>query len=125
MTYFHAYFDYPQVLNSELKLLYTAITRARQNVWIFDEDLGARAPVFEYFKALKLVQIVPEGGTHIVNFISCVILARLLVVSGLMYHYPSVCLHREALFLFCWAKVLGPTFFYSQQFKIVGVGQTF
>ena len=24
-----------------------------------------------------------------------------------------------------WAKVLGPTVFYSQQFKIVGVGQTF
>ncbi|KAL3888631.1 hypothetical protein ACJMK2_000996 [Sinanodonta woodiana] len=45
-----------KVLNSELKHLYTAITRARVNVWIYDEDLKKRAPMFEYFKALKLVR---------------------------------------------------------------------
>ena len=45
-----------KVLNSELKHLYTALTRARVNVWIFDEDLDRRAPMFEYFKARKLVK---------------------------------------------------------------------
>ena len=47
-----------KVLNSELKHLYTALTRARVNVWIFDEDSDKRAPMFEYFKALKLVKYV-------------------------------------------------------------------
>ncbi|WAR27587.1 TRNK1-like protein, partial [Mya arenaria] len=45
-----------KVLNSELKRLYTALTRARVNVWIFDEDNVKRAPMFEYFKARKLVK---------------------------------------------------------------------
>ncbi|XP_052214395.1 TPR and ankyrin repeat-containing protein 1-like isoform X2 [Dreissena polymorpha] len=45
-----------KVLNSELKHLYTALTRARVNVWIFDEDRENRAPMFEYFKARKLVK---------------------------------------------------------------------
>ena len=45
-----------KVLNSELKHLYTALTRARVNVWIFDEDIDKRAPMFEYFKARKLVK---------------------------------------------------------------------
>ena len=47
-----------KVLNSEFKYLYTAITRARVNVWFFDEDEEARAPVFEYFCRLKLVNVV-------------------------------------------------------------------
>ena len=47
-----------KVLNSEFKYLYTAITRARVNVWFFDEDEEARAPVFEYFRRLKLVNVV-------------------------------------------------------------------
>ena len=50
-----------KVLNSELKFLYTAITRARVNVWIFDENQEARAPAFEYFRALKLVQSIVPG----------------------------------------------------------------
>ena len=47
-----------KVLNSEFKYLYTAITRARVNVWFFDEDKEARAPVFEYFSRLNLVKVV-------------------------------------------------------------------
>ncbi|XP_063425387.1 TPR and ankyrin repeat-containing protein 1-like [Mytilus trossulus] len=47
-----------KVLSSELKQLYTAITRARQNVWIFDEDKEQRKPIFEYFQALHLVELV-------------------------------------------------------------------
>lgn len=45
-----------KILNSELKHLYTAVTRARVNVWIFDQDAEKRAPMFEYFKARKLVK---------------------------------------------------------------------
>ncbi|CAG2215687.1 unnamed protein product [Mytilus edulis] len=47
-----------KVLNSELKHLYTAVTRARVNVWIFDEDMDKRAPMFEYFKAQHLVKAI-------------------------------------------------------------------
>ncbi|KAK7091654.1 hypothetical protein V1264_009311 [Littorina saxatilis] len=53
-----------KILNSELKHLYTAVTRARVNVWIFDQDADKRAPMFEYCKARKLVKFVSmrEGG---------------------------------------------------------------
>ena len=53
-----------KILNSELKHLYTAVTRARVNVWIFDQDADKRAPMFEYFKARKLVKFVSmrQGG---------------------------------------------------------------
>ena len=47
-----------KILNSELKHLYTATTRARVNVWLFDEDQDIRAPMFEYWKALGLVRTV-------------------------------------------------------------------
>ncbi|XP_072045621.1 TPR and ankyrin repeat-containing protein 1-like isoform X2 [Amphiura filiformis] len=54
--------DKHKVLNSELKYLYTAITRARVNVWLFDEDETKRAPMFEYFKRLRLIKVVqPEA----------------------------------------------------------------
>ncbi|XP_065066054.1 uncharacterized protein LOC135691969 [Rhopilema esculentum] len=45
-------FDYNKhkILNSELKQLYTALTRARVNVWIYDEDREKRAPMFSFFK---------------------------------------------------------------------------
>lgn len=57
-----------KVLNSELKFLYTAITRARVNVWFFDEDEENRQPVFEYFQRLNLVRAITldeqaEGST--------------------------------------------------------------
>ncbi|XP_022108918.1 TPR and ankyrin repeat-containing protein 1-like [Acanthaster planci] len=45
-----------KVLNSELKRLYTAITRARVNIWIFDEDETKRGPMFELFQCLRLVK---------------------------------------------------------------------
>ncbi|XP_071941655.1 TPR and ankyrin repeat-containing protein 1-like [Antedon mediterranea] len=50
--------DKHKVLNSELKYLYTAISRARVNVWIFDEDINNRKPMFQYFKVRKLVQVL-------------------------------------------------------------------
>ncbi|XP_069814576.1 TPR and ankyrin repeat-containing protein 1 isoform X2 [Dendropsophus ebraccatus] len=47
-----------KMLNGELKQLYTAITRARVNLWIFDENHEKRAPAFEYFKKGDFVQVV-------------------------------------------------------------------
>lgn len=54
--------DKHKVLNSEFKFLYTVITRARVNVWFFDEDEEARAPVFEYFQRLNLVRVIRMSG---------------------------------------------------------------
>ena len=51
-----------KVLNSELKYLYTALTRARVNVWIYDEDGEAAGPMCDYFKALKLVTVIRPGN---------------------------------------------------------------
>ena len=53
--------DKHKVLNSELKYLYTAITRARVNVWFFDEDNESRAPMFEFFQKRGLVNVVTMG----------------------------------------------------------------
>ena len=53
------------MLNSELKYLYTALTRARVNVWIFDEDYTKRAPVFEYFKKRHLVKVVRRPSSAV------------------------------------------------------------
>ncbi|XP_053914940.1 TPR and ankyrin repeat-containing protein 1 isoform X2 [Cuculus canorus] len=47
-----------KLLNGELKQLYTAITRARVNLWIFDEDSDKRAAAFKYFIQRELVQVV-------------------------------------------------------------------
>ncbi|NWU99885.1 TRNK1 protein, partial [Upupa epops] len=47
-----------KMLNGELKQLYTAVTRARVNLWIFDEDRDKRAPAFTYFIKRQLVQVV-------------------------------------------------------------------
>lgn len=56
-------FDYNKhkLLNSELKKLYTAITRARVNVWIFDEDKKKRAPMFDFLVKKKLVDVARLG----------------------------------------------------------------
>ncbi|XP_023410615.2 TPR and ankyrin repeat-containing protein 1 isoform X1 [Loxodonta africana] len=47
-----------KLLNGELKQLYTAITRARVNLWIFDENQEKRAPAFKYFIRRNFVQVV-------------------------------------------------------------------
>ena len=54
-------------LNSELKYLYTAITRAKCNLWIYDSDCNLRRPVFDYWRRRDLVvstpvQIQPSMG---------------------------------------------------------------
>ncbi|XP_062604975.1 TPR and ankyrin repeat-containing protein 1-like [Saccostrea cucullata] len=50
-----------KALNTELKHLYTAVTRARVHVWIFDADKEKRAPMFEYFRARKMAKNTTES----------------------------------------------------------------
>lgn len=38
--------------------MYTAITRARVNLWIFDENSDRRDPAFQYFIKREFVQVV-------------------------------------------------------------------
>jgi hypothetical protein len=49
--------DRHKILISEFKYLYTALTRARVNVWLFDESEEARAPMFEYFRKRGVVDV--------------------------------------------------------------------
>lgn len=51
-----------KVLCSELKYLYTAITRSRVNVWLYDEDEGCRLPMFDYFRRRQLVRVRSSEG---------------------------------------------------------------
>ena len=46
------------IMCTELKQLYTAITRARVRVVIFDEDPAARAPLFYFFQSRALCDTV-------------------------------------------------------------------
>ena len=44
-------------LNAELKYLYTAITRAKCNLWIYDSDKNKRLPMFDYWSRRGLVKV--------------------------------------------------------------------
>ncbi len=46
------------MLSEELKHLYTAITRAKNAVVIFDSNPQKRAPFFHYLRSLKLASVV-------------------------------------------------------------------
>ena len=56
--------DLHKILISEFKYLYTAITRARVNVWFFDEDEEARGPMFEYFQKRGVVDVKQAKRTE-------------------------------------------------------------
>ena len=60
-----------RLLASELKQLYTAITRAKEKVWIFDSSIERRAPVFELLQVLQLVTRMrgDETGDELKQFI--------------------------------------------------------
>jgi hypothetical protein len=47
-------------LNSELKYLYTAVTRAKCNLWIYDSDPQSRLPIFDYWYKRDLVKVVQK-----------------------------------------------------------------
>ncbi|KAI8838129.1 hypothetical protein BC829DRAFT_421315 [Chytridium lagenaria] len=44
------------ILSTELKILYTGITRARQRLWIFDPVVDAREALFSLWHSLSLVE---------------------------------------------------------------------
>ena len=46
-------------LNSELKYLYTAITRAKCHLWIYDSDCELRRPMFDYWQRRNLIMSQP------------------------------------------------------------------
>ncbi|CAG8603421.1 5444_t:CDS:10 [Funneliformis mosseae] len=48
------------ILSSELKHLYVAITRAREHLWIFDEDAKLSESIRTYWEHKKLVKITNE-----------------------------------------------------------------
>ena len=48
-------------LNAELKYLYTAITRAKCNLWIYDSDKDNKLPMFDYWNKRGLIKIVQVG----------------------------------------------------------------
>ena len=52
-----------KALNSELKFLYTAITRARCNLWIYDSDSDKCDPMFYYFQRRDLVTVLSAPGS--------------------------------------------------------------
>ena len=45
-------------LNSELKCLYTAVTRAKCNLWMYDSNKEKRLPVFDYWYKRGVVKFV-------------------------------------------------------------------
>jgi hypothetical protein len=47
----------PYLLCSELKLLYVAITRSRQRLWICEDTNDYSRPIFDYWKKLRLVEV--------------------------------------------------------------------
>ena len=49
-------------LNDELKRLYTAITRAKSNLWIYDSNENLRLPMFNYWYKRNLIKIVETHG---------------------------------------------------------------
>ena len=56
------------ILLSELKHLYTALTRARCRIIVFDEDHQKRAPMFELFERsglMKVTTIEEEGSQEV------------------------------------------------------------
>ena len=46
-----------KILETELKMLYTAITRARVNVFIAESDAELSRPMFEYFKVRAAISM--------------------------------------------------------------------
>jgi len=52
-----------KMLNSELKYLYTALTRARCNLWIYDSNADKRSPMFYYFHKRGLVRVLSTSIT--------------------------------------------------------------
>ena len=51
-------------LNAELKYLYTAITRAKCNLWVYDSDKQRRLPMFDYWHKRDSVKVVELSASE-------------------------------------------------------------
>ncbi|CAJ0828523.1 6091_t:CDS:10 [Entrophospora sp. SA101] len=52
------YHEKHYILSSELKNLYVAVTRARQKIWIYDENTVSREPICMYWEHHGLINII-------------------------------------------------------------------
>ena len=50
-------------LNAELKYLYTAVTRAKCNLWIYDSNKKNRLPMLDYWHKRDAVKVVMANGS--------------------------------------------------------------
>eukprot|EP01102_Stenamoeba_stenopodia_P012541 TRINITY_DN3978_c0_g1_i2.p1 TRINITY_DN3978_c0_g1~~TRINITY_DN3978_c0_g1_i2.p1 ORF type:complete len:1649 (-),score=507.99 TRINITY_DN3978_c0_g1_i2:45-4790(-) len=56
--------NFSALLCSELKHLYTAVTRAKTRLFIFDRNVAKRSPLFEFWKREQLVEeLTTESGS--------------------------------------------------------------
>ena len=57
-------------LVAEFKCLYTAITRARCNLWIYDSDTSRHSPIVDYWVRRGLVKVLkPKEGKNVQEWI--------------------------------------------------------
>ena len=54
--------DQHKILETELKMLYTAITRARVNIFIAETNIEQSRPMFNYFQRRCVVDVVSKGS---------------------------------------------------------------
>lgn len=52
--------DQHKILETELKMLYTAITRARVNIFIAETDTESSRPMFNYFQKRCVVDVMSK-----------------------------------------------------------------
>ncbi|PKY58174.1 P-loop containing nucleoside triphosphate hydrolase protein [Rhizophagus irregularis] len=56
------------ILSSEFKNLYVAVTRARQRLWICDENIEYSMPIRKYWKRLDIIKTEQSKGGILSNF---------------------------------------------------------
>ena len=54
-------------LGAEFKYLYTAITRAKCNLWIYDSHVNKCLPIFSYWYKRGLVEVVNSGSSPLTD----------------------------------------------------------
>jgi len=52
--------DTHKILETELKMLYTAVTRARVNIFIAETNTESSRPMFNYFQRRSVVDVVSK-----------------------------------------------------------------
>jgi hypothetical protein len=52
-----------RLLCSELKKFYTAVTRARRKIWVYDDDTSNRKPITSFFRKLDLIEVIDNPSS--------------------------------------------------------------